>query len=148
MKVKTAVGPDGRTWSVRRGVEWRIPFAVEHEFEHDVSVGRYSSMVIPAFLGLFWGAVAYLYMGSMVHTPWYMFVIAALLLLFLPFRWLTRRPWTIVAETPGRGALPAEHWVGMVRGYGKARGEMRIAVRSIRVRATPGYGDSPLHPVN
>ncbi len=44
--------------------------------------------------------------------------------------------------------LPAEHWTGMVRGRGRAKEEMRVLVRSLRTRATPGHADSPLHPVN
>jgi hypothetical protein len=36
----------------------------------------------------------------------------------------------------------------MVRGRGRAQDEMRVVIRSLRTRATPGHADSPLHPVN
>jgi hypothetical protein len=36
----------------------------------------------------------------------------------------------------------------MVRGGSRAREEMRVVVRSLRTRATPGHADSPLQPVN
>ena len=46
----------------------------------------------------------------------------AALLLFFPVRWLLRRPWTLVAEPPGRpGRAAAERWVGTVRGMFRVR---------------------------
>ena len=63
-------------------------------------------------------------------------------------RWLLRRPWTLVAQTPGGYDLEPEHWVGMVRGAGKAREETKMVIRSIRTRATPAYADGPLQPVS
>ncbi|MDF3049819.1 MAG: hypothetical protein K0R87_1457 [Pseudonocardia sp.] len=148
MGVKTVPGADGRTWSVRRNIEWRTPTSGD-EFEHDVDGGRGAVLLILSTLALFWAAViGVLYLGSLVHTPWWMYLAAVLLLLFFPLRWVLRRPWTLVAETPGGYDLPAEHWTGMVRGRSRAIEEMRVVVRSLRTRATPGYADSPLHPVN
>ena len=148
MGVRTVPGADGRTWSVRRNIEWRTP-ATGDEFEHDVDGGRGAVLLILSALALFWAAViGILYLRSLVHTPWWMFLAAVLLLLFFPLRWVLRRPWTLVAETPGGYDLPAEHWTGMVRGRSKAIEETRVVVRSLRTRATPGYADSPLHPVN
>jgi hypothetical protein len=148
MGVRTVPGADGRTWSVRRNIEWRTP-ATGDEFEHDVDGGRGAVLLILSALALFWAAViGILYLRSLVHTPWWMFLAAVVLLLFFPLRWVLRRPWTLVAETPGGYDLPAEHWTGMVRGRSKAIEETRVVVRSLRTRATPGYADSPLHPVN
>jgi hypothetical protein len=148
MGVKTVPGADGRTWSVRRNIEWRTPTSGD-EFEHDVDGGRGAALLILSTLALFWAAViGVLYLRSLVHTPWWMYLAAVLLLLFFPLRWVLRRPWTLVAETPGGYDLPAEHWTGMVRGRSRAIEEMRVVVRSLRTRATPGYADSPLHPVN
>jgi hypothetical protein len=148
MGVKTVPGADGRTWSVRRNIEWRTP-ATGDEFEHDVDGGRGAVLLILSALALFWAAViGILYLRSLVHTPWWMYLTAVLLLLFFPVRWVLRRPWTLVAETPGGYDLPAEHWTGMVRGRSRAIEEMRVVIRSLRTRATPGYADSPLHPVN
>jgi hypothetical protein len=148
MGARTVAGADGRTWSVRRNIEWKVPVTGD-EFEHDVDGGRGAVVLILSALVLFWVAVfVALYLTSMAHIPWYLVVVAVAVLAFFPLRWVQRRPWTLVAETSGGYDLPAEHWSGMVRGRGRAQDEMRVVIRSLRTRATPGHADSPLHPVN
>jgi hypothetical protein len=148
MGARTVAGADGRTWSVRRNIEWRTP-ATGDEFEHDVDGGRGAVFLILSALVLFWVAlVGVLYVPSLAHIPWYLWLVAFAIAAFVPVRWVLRRPWTLVAETSGGYDLPAEHWTGMVRGRGRAQEEMRVVVRSLRTRATPGHADSPLHPVN
>jgi hypothetical protein len=148
MGARTVAGADGRTWSVRRNIEWRTP-ATGDEFEHDVDGGRGAVFLILSALVLFWVAlVGVLYLPSLAHIPWYLWLVAFVIAAFFPVRWVLRRPWTLVAETSGGYDLPAEHWTGMVRGRGRAQEEMRVVVRSLRTRATPGHADSPLHPVN
>jgi hypothetical protein len=148
MGARTVAGADGRTWSVRRNIEWRTP-ATGDEFEHDVDGGRGAVFLILSALVLFWVAlVGVLYVPSLAHIPWYLWLVALGIAAFFPVRWVLRRPWTLVAETSGGYDLPAEHWTGMVRGRGRAQEEMRVVVRSLRTRATPGHADSPLHPVN
>jgi hypothetical protein len=83
-----------------------------------------------------------------VHVPWYLWLVAIVVLAFFPIRWVLRRPWTLVAETNGGYDLPAEHWSGMIRGRTRAIEETRVLVRNLKTRATPGHADSPLHPVN
>ena len=146
MRAKTVAGADGRTWSVRRNIEWRTP-ATGDEFEHDVDGGSGAAALILTALVLFW-AVLLLWIPTQAHVPWYLRLIALAIVLFFPIRWFLRRPWTLVAETSGGYDLPAEHWSGMVRGRSRAKEEMRVVVRSLRTRATPGHADSPLHPVN
>jgi hypothetical protein len=146
MGTRTVAGADGRTWSVRRNIEWTTP-AMGDDFEHDVDGGRGAAVLILSALFLFW-VVLVLWAPSTVHIPWWMALLALVAVLFFPIRWYLRRPWTIVAETDGGYDLPAEHWSGMVRGGTKAREEMRVVIRSLRTRATPGYADSPLQPVN
>ena len=80
--------------------------------------------------------------------PWFLWLLAAAVVLFFPIRWYLRRPWTVVAETAGSYDLPAERWTGLVRGGSKAKEEIRIIVRRIRTQGTPGHADSPLQPVN
>jgi hypothetical protein len=104
-------------------------------------------VLILSALALYW-AVLVLWLPSRVHIPWYLWVVGVIVLAFFPVRWLLRRPWTLVAETSGGYDLPAEHWTGTVRGRNRAKEEMRVVVRSLRTRATPGHGDSPLHPIN
>lgn len=148
MASKTVAGADGRSWSVRMNIEWSTP-AVGDEFEHDVDGGRGAAIMILSSLLLFW-VVLIFWKPSLVTVPFYLWFIAAFAILFFPFRWYLRRPYTIVAETEGSydTDLPAEHWSGMVRGRSRAKEEMRVVVRSLRTRATPGHSDSPLQPVN
>ncbi|AEA22425.1 hypothetical protein ACFQ34_10730 [Pseudonocardia benzenivorans] len=148
MAAKTVAGADGRSWSVRCNIEWSTP-AVGDEFEHDVDGGRGAAIMILSALVLFW-VILVVWKPSLVVVPFYLWFVAALAILFFPFRWYLRRPWTIVAETEGsyEAGLPAEHWSGMVRGRSRAKEEMRVVARSLRTRATPGHADSPLQPVN
>ena len=146
MGARTVIGVDGRTWSVRRSVAWSLP-ATGDDFEHDVDGGRGAVLLILSALVLFW-VVLLVWLPSQVHVPWYLWLVGLIVLLFFPLRWVMRRPWTLVAETPGGYDLPPEHWSGMVRGRGRAKEEMRVLIRNLRTRATPGHADSPLHPVN
>ncbi|NMH93982.1 hypothetical protein HF519_20860 [Pseudonocardia bannensis] len=148
MGTKTVAGADGRTWSVRRNIEWSTP-AMGDDFEHDVDGGRGAVVMILSALFLFW-VVIVVWAPAQVHIPWWLWAAAVIVLGFFPVRWYLRRPWTLVAETEGsyQDGLPAEHWSGMVRGGARAREEMRVVMRSLRTRATPGHADSPLQPVN
>jgi hypothetical protein len=141
-------GADGRTWSVQRTIEWRS-LRRGDEFEYDVGADRRASLVPLVVLALFWGVViGVLYIGSMVHIPWWFFPPAVVVLLFFPIRWLTHRPRIIVAETPGGHHLPAERWIGEVHGALRSTRETRLAARNLRSRGTPGHAHSPLHPVS
>lgn len=140
-------GADGRMWTVRSRVEWSEP-ATEEEFEHDVSGGRVGAMfmVIALFVLVITFVVS---RPDSVVFPGWLALAFALLVLFFPARWLVRRPWTLVAETPGAAMLPAERWVGSVRGYFSARHETSRAGRHLREYAVPDRdGDGPLQPVN
>ena len=149
MGTKTVAGNDGRTWLVRRTMEWSVP-ATGDDFEHDVDGGRGAEILILSALFLFWVLLVVwaLRPGTLVHVPWFLWLLAGLILLFFPIRWWLRRPWTVVAETAGSYDLPAERWTGMVRGGAKANEERRIVVRRLRTQGTPGHADSPLQPVN
>ena len=136
MGARTVAGADGRTWSVRRNIEWRPP-ATGDEFEHDVDGGRGAVLLILSALFLFW-VVLIVWAPSQRARP----VVPAgssgiVIVVFFPMRWMLRRPWTLVAETAGGYDLPAEHWTGMVRGRSRAKEEMRVA------RPQPAH---PRHP--
>ncbi len=146
MSTKTVAGVDGRTWVVRRKMEWAMP-ATGDDFEHDVDGGRVGAGLILSMLFVFW-VVLLVWKPALVHVPLWMLLVGALIVAFFPIRWLLRRPWTVVAETEGAYDLPAERWTGLVRGGAKAKEEMRIVVRRIRSQGTPGHADSPLQPVN
>jgi len=146
MGTKTITGVDGRSWSVRRNIEWSVP-ATGDDFEHDVDGGRGAAVLILSSLFVFW-LIVVVWKPTLVHIPWWLVLISIVVIGFFPFRWLLRRPWTIVAETAGSYDLPAERWTGMVRGGSKAKEELRIVVRRLRTQGTPGHADSPLQPVN
>ncbi|OLT10504.1 hypothetical protein BJF78_28790 [Pseudonocardia sp. CNS-139] len=145
MATKTVVGVDGRTWSVRRNIEWSVP-ATGDDFEHDVDGGRGAVVLVLSALFVFW-LIIIVWAPAAVHVPWFLWVLGALVVLFFPTRWFLRRPWTITAKTDGGYDQPKEMWSGMVRGGGKAKEEMRILTRRIRTQGTPGHTDSPLQPV-
>lgn len=139
---------DGRMWTVRSRFEWTDPVA-EEEFEHDVSGGRIgAAFLLVALLALFLALV--LLTPRDVLVPDWLVLAFVLLVLFFPARWVVRRPWTLVAETFGGGnELPAERWVGSVRGFFNARAETSRAARHLREYAIPDRdGDGPLQPVN
>lgn len=143
---KIVTGSDGRTWTVRRRLEWSVP-ATGEDFEHDVDGGRGGVGAILSLLLLFYVALFSWAPGG-VNYPWWVLLAGLAILAFFPIRWVLRRPWTMVAQTPGGYDLAPEHWVGMVRGIGKAREETKMVIRSIRTRASPGYADGPLQPVS
>jgi hypothetical protein len=142
-------GSDGRMWTVRSRIEWTDP-VTEEEFEHDVSGGRVGAMIMVVVLFvLFLAFILLTPLNAVVFPNWLAFAMV-LLVLFFPLRWLARRPWTLVAETlGGTGGLPAERWVGSVRGFFSARSEIGRARRHLRSYNVPDrYGDGPLSPVN
>ena len=82
MRARTVAGADGRTWSVRRNIEWKTP-ATGDEFEHDVDGGRGAVLLILSALFLFW-VVLILWTPPLVHVPWYLWLIAVVILAVLP----------------------------------------------------------------
>ena len=90
MRARTVAGADGRTWSVRRNIEWKTP-ATGAEFEHDVDGGRGAVLLILSALFLFW-VVLILWTPPLVHIPWYLWVIALAIVLFFPIRWMHAPP--------------------------------------------------------
>jgi hypothetical protein len=137
---------DGRTWLVRRSVEWSRP-ATGDDFEHDVDGGRAAVVLILSALFVFW-VIMIVWSPTYLHVPNWLWLFVLAVAVFFPIRWWLRRPWTLVAETSGGYDLPAEHWSGMVRGRSRAKEETRVLIRNLKTRATPGHADSPLHPVN
>jgi hypothetical protein len=137
---------EGRMWTVRSRIEWTDPIA-EEEFEHDVSGGRVGAIIMVIVLFVLLIAFVVLTPPN-VYFPGWLALALILLLLFFPARWLLRRSWTLVAETPGApSGLPAERWVGNVRGYFNARSEATRALRHLRHYAVPDRdGDGPLQP--
>lgn len=136
---------DGRTWWVRRRIEWR-GIRLYEEFEHDIEGGRGAAVLAATAVVAAWVALA-VWMPDGVHVPWWLWLDAVLAVAVVAVRWFLHRSVTIVAETPESDGLPSEHWMGFVHGYRAGREEFAIAVRSLRTRATPGHADSPLQPI-
>ena len=137
-------GSDGRMWTVRSGLEWSNPIAAD-EFEHDVTGGSMPSVVMGAVL-LFLATLLVLWTPDAVSVPVWLLIILLLVVLFFPARWLLRRPWTVIAETPGDEENPPERWVGVVRGFVTVRQEGGRVARNIEVYAEPDM-NGPLQPV-
>jgi len=139
-------GADGRMWTLRTRVEWSNPVTVD-DFEHDVTTG-YGSGVVMLFLLVGLVVVLVAWTPTRVVVPWWFLLILALVVLFFPVRWLLRRPWRVVANTPGKpDDQPAEHWVGTVRGMYRIRQEAAKVARDIEVYSAPNV-DGPLHQVD
>lgn len=138
-------GSDGRKWNLRTSIEWSDPLMVD-EWEHDVSGGRSPGVVMGTVVLVL--VVAFLvWTPSEVLIPSWLVLTLLLLVLFFPVRWLLRRPWSIIAETPGdTEEHPPERWVGVVRGTLTARQEGARVARNIEVYAEPDM-NGPLQPV-
>ncbi|MBV9314255.1 MAG: hypothetical protein JO100_11095 [Pseudonocardia sp.] len=143
---KLVTGTDGRTWTVRRRMVWTMP-ATGDDFEHDMDGGRPAAIVIVGTLALFYLALLS-WKSAEVPIPFWIKLAAVIVLLFFPVRWLLRRPWTLVAQTPGSYDKDREHWVGTVRGVTRAREETKLIIRSIRTRGTPAWAEGPLQLVS
>jgi hypothetical protein len=148
MRAKTVIGVDGRTWQVRRNVEWSRP-ATGDDFEHDVDGGRGAAVLVLSALFVFW-VILFVWSPINLHVPAYLWLFVLLVAVFFPIRWWMRRQWTLVAETVGSydPDLPAEKWTGLIRGGARAKEELRIVTRRLRTQGTPAHADSPLQPVN
>lgn len=129
-------GSDGRMWTIRGTLEWSNPIAGE-DFEHDVSGGPAPAVVLGGTLMLL-ALLFVLWTPESVYVPSALVLALVLVALFFPVRWLIRRPWSVVAETPGTEEDQGpERWVGVVRGMLTARKEMAGVARNIEVYAEP-----------
>jgi hypothetical protein len=141
-------GADGRMWSVRYHMEWVNPVTAD-DFEHDVSAARGSGVFMAVLVGTFVAVlVAWKESQGMVVVPGWLLLALALVLLFFPVRWVLRRPWTVVAETPGDlDDHPPERWVGTVRGVVAVRTTAARIAHEIQEYSSPGL-DGALQPVD
>jgi Na+/melibiose symporter-like transporter len=127
-------------------MEWTTPATVD-DFERDVASGYVSGAALMLLLVLL-VVVLIAWTPSGVVVPAWLVLVLVLALLFFPVRWALRRPWSLVANTPGNDEeQPAERWTGMVRGVIKIRQMSAKIARDIEVYSTPDM-DGPLHPVD
>ncbi|GGM57623.1 hypothetical protein GCM10012275_31020 [Longimycelium tulufanense] len=140
-------GGDGRQWTVRARMEWTNP-ATADDFEHDVLGGSAPGVVMAGICGLLLVALIW-WTPSVVVVPAWLVLALFIVVMFFPVRWALRRPWTVVAETPGDlDEHPPERWVGQVRGVWRVRQEAARIARNIEVYAIPDRdGVGPLQPV-
>ncbi|WP_035280494.1 hypothetical protein [Actinokineospora spheciospongiae] len=137
---------NGRLWTVHGTLEWRTP-ATEDDFEHDVAAGYVPGVVMLSVVVLLAVVLVY-WTPADVYVPSWLVVLLVLLALFFPVRWAMRRPWTLIAETGDDGdGEPTERWVGKVRGYFAARGEIARIAKSLSMDAQPSY-EGILKPIN
>ncbi|MQA12335.1 MAG: DUF983 domain-containing protein [Pseudonocardiaceae bacterium] len=143
---RAVTGADGREWLVRGQMEWTEPVTAD-DFEHDVAAS-YTPGIFMLIVVLVLAGVLVLWTPGDVQVPAWVLWSILLVILFFPLRWAWRRPWTVVAETDGdEGELPAEKWVGTVRGMLTVRGEVNRIARSIERHSLPDF-EGPLQPVD
>ena len=139
-------GADGRMWTVRSRMTWRDA-GLADDFEYDLAgdnapIFAMGAVVLVMVIVL----VAWTPQGVIV-PPWLVLAIA-LVFLFFPVRWLLRRPWVVVAETPGDlDEHPPERWVGTLRGIFNVRQGVAREARFIQVYSVPDT-DGPLNPMD
>jgi hypothetical protein len=129
---------NGRLWTVHGTLEWRTP-ATEDDFEHDVAAGYVPGLVMLAVI-TFLGIVLVYWMPADVVVPSWVVLLLFMAAMFFPVRWAMRRPWKLVAETGDDGeGEPMEKWIGTVRGYFSARGEITKIAKSISQDTSPSF---------
>ncbi|SDK28036.1 hypothetical protein SAMN04487820_106116 [Actinopolyspora mzabensis] len=138
-------GSDGRRWTLKTNIEWSDPLQVD-EWELDVSGGRSPGVVMGTIVFVMIAAFL-LWTPTAVIVPIWVVLALLVLILFFPVRWLVRRPWTVIADTPGdTDEHPPERWVGVVRGALTARQESARVARNIELYAEPDMNGA-LQPV-
>ncbi|MGH4014824.1 MAG: DUF983 domain-containing protein [Pseudonocardiaceae bacterium] len=142
--IREVHAPDGRTWTVRREINWARPDKAE-EFEHDVAVGHVAGIAMLALIVLMVLTVVFWTPPGVVIPFWLVLAVIALLLL-VPTQWALARPWTIVAATHQPIETAGEEWVGTVRGVLASRREATQVARHIEMHAVPDDGRGPLQP--
>lgn len=135
---------DGRTWVLRRTIRWRrdVPTEDRDEYEHDV--GSNGTPLVLGFLALFWAVVIWMGFVGEVHIPGYFWFAPLVAAMAFVTWWVLTLPWTMTAECADP---PVESWVGIVRGRGNARAELRAVERSLRTRGIPGRDGGLLRPL-
>jgi hypothetical protein len=139
-------GADGRMWTLRGQLEWSQPATID-DFEHDVASGYTPGIVMLFMLGVLVVALVTWRPAGVVVPSWLVLVMV-IVMIFFPLRWAVRRPWRLVANTPGsQQEQVAERWVGTVRGMFNIRTVAAKVARDIEVYSMPN-AEGPLHPVD
>ena len=139
-------GADGRMWTVRSRMSWRS-IGLEPEFEYDIA-GEPLPVIGMGILIAILTVVLIAWTPQGVIVPGWLVLAIVLVALFFPARWALRRPWLVVAETPGDlEEHPPERWVGTVRGVFNVRQEVAREARFIQVYSLPNL-DGPLSAVD
>jgi hypothetical protein len=133
-------------WTLRGQLEWSQPATID-DFEHDVASGYTPGIVMLFMLGVLVVALVTWRPAGVVVPSWLVLVMA-IVMVFFPLRWAVRRPWRLVANTPGsQQEQVAERWVGTVRGMFNIRTVAAKVARDIEVYSMPN-AEGPLHPVD
>jgi hypothetical protein len=133
-------------WTLRGRLEWSQPATID-DFEHDVASGYTPGIVMLFMLGVLVVALV-TWRPSGVVVPSWLVLVMIIVMVFFPLRWAVRRPWRLVANTPGsQQEQVAERWVGTVRGMFNIRTVAAKVARDIEVYSMPN-AEGPLHPVD
>jgi len=133
-------------WTLRGQLEWTQPATID-DFEHDVASGYAPGIVMLFMLGVLIVALV-TWRPAGVVVPTWLVLVMVVVMVFFPVRWAFRRPWRLVANTPGsQQEQVAERWVGTVRGMFNIRTVAAKVARDIEVYSMPN-AEGPLHPVD
>jgi hypothetical protein len=144
--MKLVRGADGRMWTLRSSMEWSSP-ALSDDFEHDVAANNTPGYVLLGMLVVLVVAL-FVWRPGPVVVPIWLLLILLISMLYFPVRWLMRRPWTLVANTPGsQEEESAERWVGIVHGVYSIRQTAAKVARDIEVYSKPN-AEGPLQLVD
>ncbi|HEX3786760.1 MAG TPA: DUF983 domain-containing protein [Pseudonocardiaceae bacterium] len=139
-------GADGRMWTLRSRVEWSKP-ATSDDFDHDFAGGSGPGLAMVVALIVLVAALIW-WTPTAVTVPAWLILLLFVVILFFPVRWLLRRPWSVVANTPGnQDDLQPERWQGTVRGLFSIRLATAKLARDIEVYSMPNV-DGPLQPID
>jgi hypothetical protein len=133
-------------WTLRGQLEWTQPATID-DFEHDVASGYAPGIVMLFMLAVLIVALV-TWRPAGVVVPTWLVLVMVIVMVFFPVRWAFRRPWRLVANTPGsQQEQVAERWVGTVRGMLNIRTVAAKVARDIEVYSMPN-SEGPLHPVD
>lgn len=134
---------DGRTWTVRRHINWARP-TIAQGFEHDVAAGKRAGIIMLALVGVMLFALVFWALAAQVFLPiWVLLTIITMVLMIL-VNWAMTRPWSILAFPHDPAAPDADGWGGAVRGFVSSRREEEHVVRCLELNGTPDDGSGIL----
>lgn len=134
---------DGRTWMVRRYINWARP-DIAQGFEHDVAAGKRAGIAMLCVVAAMVIALVVWYASTDVYIPTWALLGFLTVVMLVPLNWAITRPWTILVDTHEPLATSGEHWAGTVRGALSSQREVNRIARHLEQYASPDDGGGVL----